>query len=372
MNNIILIFPDFNLSYSPTTLNLFNFFKNKGIDISVVSIEPKSEKFKKIDDNKIYYVKRISLFEKLLVSLKYFLLFFFSKELKYGRYRYKRQYNLFKFINENKLIKDNSIIITVDADTYCFFRRNYTHNKIIFLSLEIVENDNLISFIQENPPYFSIFQSEIRYKYYFSNNNKENKWFLLPNSPCYFDFYKMKNTYRKGYVYSGAAIDEFGFKSIIQLSLEKLSQPLIIKSYNVNEGKINFKYNQNNIILKNEYLNEFELINFLNSCRIGFCLYDSKFPSIRKFNYRTAPSGKLYTYIMAGLPIICTNQEAFNFIVEQKCGVMIDEISTENLLNAIKEIEENYDYYVENCYKVSKDYDFNKYSELIFNYTYLV
>jgi glycosyltransferase involved in cell wall biosynthesis len=59
--------------------------------------------------------------------------------------------------------------------------------------------------------------------------------------------------------------------------------------------------------------------------------------------------------ISAGLPVIVSEHVALHdFVQKYGCGVVIDSLSPENVLKAIKEIESSYSYYVDNCFSSSR------------------
>ena len=55
-----------------------------------------------------------------------------------------------------------------------------------------------------------------------------------------------------------------------------------------------------------------EYIKYVSNFRIGFCFYDWNLIK-NDFNYQTAPSGKLFVYLSAGLPVIVCNIPGFKF-----------------------------------------------------------
>ena len=74
----------------------------------------------------------------------------------------------------------------------------------------------------------------------------------------------------------------------------------------------------------------------------------------------SAPSGKMFKYMAAGVPVVCSNISGFQFVKEFNCGILIDSLDEDTIENAVLTIRENYDLYVENTIKAAKFFDFKK------------
>jgi glycosyltransferase involved in cell wall biosynthesis len=81
---------------------------------------------------------------------------------------------------------------------------------------------------------------------------------------------------------------------------------------------------------------------------------------IDTFNYHSAPSGKLFKYLAAGVPVIGIDIPGFGIIKEFNCGVLIKSLDPLTIKTAIEKIESNFDYYSFNCLRVAKEYSFDK------------
>lgn len=163
----------------------------------------------------------------------------------------------------------------------------------------------------------------------------------------------------------GTVVKEFGITSCFEFikahpeyrltckgAVEKKTAAMISRDYSdlISSGKV---------VMNDQYLSSDQFIQFISRFRIGFCFYD--WDLIRKnFNYATAPSGKLFVYLAAGVPVIASNIPGFAFIREQKAGVLVDDYSVESIYNAILEIEKSYDTYAANAYKVFEENCFDR------------
>lgn len=356
---IAIIFPDANLPYSPTTLGIFRKLKEK-FNVDLYAIHPVQANIPIIQEEGLIYVKKVGLILKLIYSFQYVLLSTLRLIPKLGRYRFKRQQNIYQKLKPN--LKNYDILIAVDADTY--WRYASTHPCCIFLSLEIIEDDVLVNYLRKNAPKACIIQSNIRYEYYFPN--RETPLLLLPNSPSFQEYDKHSIGVKKGLIYSGAAIDYFGFKYCLAFLAKYSEYTLTVKGSidAKNESLIENEYKElikkNQLIIESRYLPSDELVPYTNKFRIGFCFYDYHIPFVNTFNYQTAPSGKLFTYLAAGVPVICSNQIGLRFVEEQHCGVCINDFEPDTIKAAIDSIESNYDAYVANTYKVFEANSFDK------------
>ena len=108
------------------------------------------------------------------------------------------------------------------------------------------------------------------------------------------------------------------------------------------------------------YLEMDALVEFLKAFRIGFCFYDTRFDFYDRFNYHTAPSGKMFTYFASGVPVICNNLPGLRVVEEFGAGVLIEDLDAGSILSAIQKIEANYDYYAQNCLKAAAHFSFEE------------
>ena len=118
---------------------------------------------------------------------------------------------------------------------------------------------------------------------------------------------------------------------------------------------------ENRLRINKKYLENDEVVTFLSNYEIGFCFYNFDVPVIRDnyFNYASAPSGKMFKYIAAGVPVVASNILGFKFVNEFQCGVLVDSLDTEEIRNAIMKVRSNYNFYVQNSIKAAKFYSFD-------------
>ena len=113
------------------------------------------------------------------------------------------------------------------------------------------------------------------------------------------------------------------------------------------------------IRIDQDYLSASSFLDYLSHFRFGFCFYSWEIINA-SFNYATAPSGKLFMTLAAGVPVIACNIPAFKFVEEYGAGILIDDYKPETIYNAMKKIEENYDQHHLACYEAARYFSFDK------------
>src|SRR5690606_7552230 len=103
--------------------------------------------------------------------------------------------------------------------------------------------------------------------------------------------------------FCGSAMPGFGLYNCIEFIADYPEYSLTVKGSippvvrNVIENHFQNLLESGRLILDDRYLEEKELTKYVSGFRIGFVFYDFyRFEYINKFNYHTAPSGKLFQY----------------------------------------------------------------------------
>jgi glycosyltransferase involved in cell wall biosynthesis len=78
------------------------------------------------------------------------------------------------------------------------------------------------------------------------------------------------------------------------------------------------------------------------------------------FNYLSSPSGKLFNYYAAGVPVIGTDVLGLSSVHEFNTGILIKELSVGYILAAIKRIINNYEELSRNCIRAARHFDFGE------------
>lgn len=351
---IYIISADEIILYQPTILNLYDYFLND-FEPEIITFEPDFLGKSKDTCRNIKYIKYKNFKSKFLRVIELptnAILKRISKVIPLFKYRLQlvRYYKEQLLYNSIKNIQ-NQIILAVDPMPLYVAQK--TNNKISFLSLEIIPNDKYLNKIDISKINFAIVQNVERFNYLFPN--QKPTVFYVQNSPL--SSAKVTNkAERKNLIWAGTIAKEFGVLNCIEFVKKYQQFKLVLKGASALNTKEYIEKKYSDIIKKGiikintEYLKANDFIKFIATHKIGFCFYDWKLIQ-SNFNYQTAPSGKLFMYLAAGVPVIACNIIGFKFIEESEAGVLINDYKAETILEAIEKIEANYEAYSANAYK---------------------
>ena len=361
---ILILFNGEHLAYSPTVIQLYDEL-SKQYDVTITAEFPHRFDKQKPSNRKVIYHRLYHVRTRYL----YFILFqfeaFLKKEAKYfkdNKISYKQYYFRYKFIKN--IIRKHSYkaIISVDISNLLFC--SIMKLKTDFLSLELCADEKYLPLIDSNYIRSVIIQTWERYEYLFQD--KKLKTFFVQNAPDYIETDINHN--RKGTVYSGTACDEFGFYHCLNFLNRYPAEKLTVQGAVMKPDKNRIENEYKNLIkeerllINKKYLENSEVVPFLSDFEIGFCFYnfDSLVIKNNYFNYATAPSGKMFKYLAAGVPVVGINIIGFNFVKEFHCGILVNDLLPETIKKAIDTIRANYQFYVDNSIKAAKHFSFGK------------
>lgn len=366
---VIIFFPNHHLAYSPTTINLYHSLKEE-FDVKIIAPYPSQFNNQELPFvNVEYFVDRApSVWMKVKA-----LLFAGAKNIANRLFfresgpLYSIQKALLKYdhiFREAALKYSDHYIIAVDI---LFFKIATKHfKKVNFVSLEL--NDDVIPLLRSIQPdriQSVIIQTDDRYEYLFGN--KPLRKFLIQNSvvfePNKIGRGKQPNTV----IFNGTASGAFGFFYFLEF-LKKYGNMYtgIVKGTILPHIRevINRDYlsliQESKLIIDDAYTETKDLISYVSQYEIGLCIYDIEAIHHNKFNYITAPSGKMFTYFASGVPIVGSDVPGLKIIDTYKAGHLIQHYSPEDILNAIEVIQRDYSQYKENCIKVASEFSFEK------------
>jgi glycosyltransferase involved in cell wall biosynthesis len=359
MKKILIVFPDFFLPYSPTTLNIYEALRPY-FDVTIMTFEPDARfSTQRITDKKVVYLKRNKLrFGKLLIQK-------IIQTIKVSFRLSKKDVtpiplNAGTLAHEIK--KFDGEIIAVDF--FALWCVQQAGKKAHLVSLEIYDNDFYRDKCKMETIRSVIIQSEARYKRIFGETKLLT--FYVQNSPIYIDMDLNPGRQKNELLFCGSAMPGFGIFTCLEFISDFPEYTLTIKGAVPVKTRESIEENYSNLlrekrlIINDDYLSPAELNKFVSGFRIGFVFYDYfRFEHINTFNYKTAPSGKLFQYYNAGIPVIANSIPGMSTIKEHKAGVMIDTMGSVAIKKAIDEIEEEYETYARNAKRLSKSLDFN-------------
>jgi len=263
------------------------------------------------------------------------------------------------------------------VDTFSLWCVQQGGRSAHLLSLEIREPDPYFDNCDHSQIESVITQTEERYRRVF-NGLIRPPYSLLPNSPAFLDFspsYHEREKHRL--VFCGSAIAEFGVFGCIDFISDYPQYTLTIKGAvpeNTREGINRYYYHllrDNRLIIDDSYADQVELTKFISEFWVGLAFYDFyRFPFFRGFNYYTAPSGKLYQYFNAGVPVIGNQLSGFKIIEESNVGRLIPYLSSLQIKRALDDIEANYYDMAIRAKQLSREFDSNVFLDRFIN-TYI-
>jgi len=372
--NILIVFTDSHLPYSPTVLNIFNGLRKKGHSVKMITLNPPDYYAQdKIEDNDIIYISEKNPLLKRV--LKKILIKFYKKS---SPLRIKKELFTAKadvFVKEIKKHKADTIIAIDFFSLWCVQQTKQTANLV---SLEIYEGDVYYQNSNLSMIDLVIIQSVERYNHLFPPDLKIPS-FIYPNSPVYNDF-DPKDIVRDEthLIFCGSAVPDFGIISILDFLLDYHEFKLTIKGpmpKGVKESIKNFYQvlvDEKRLFINEEYMDADVLTKFVARFRIGFVFYDFyRYDHLRTFNYYTAPSGKLFQYLNSGVPVITNKIAGFKFIEDNNAGRLIPYLSSLQIKSAIDSINQNYDELIKNSKMLSKKFDNNIFTDSLIDNFFL-
>lgn len=360
---IAIVSSDDIIIYQPSILNLYDFLKDS-FDISIISFEPKYLGNKKDNERDINYLQVPPLSGKIrrITDLGINrILKTVDKNIFRISYRSSFVRKLKQRILADALKKtDHDIFIAVDPMP--LYTVQQVKGKAHFFSLEIIPGDPYLKKADRSLISSVIIQSEIRYRYLFDKT--ELPVFYIQNAPFCKNKVLNENA-RSGLIWAGTIVKDFGVLSCFDFLRTYPEQRFYFRggivpdTKNIIEKKYGDLLDSQQAILDSSYLPAEEYIKFLSGFRIGFCFYDLDLIK-SNFNYETAPSGKVFMYLAAGLPVIAVRISGFGFIEETRSGVLIDDYAPVTIQRAIQTIEDHYNEFSANSYRAFEMYCFDK------------
>jgi len=237
-------------------------------------------------------------------------------------------------------------------------------SRVHYLSLEIIK-DNIYSVICHDNLASVVIQTKERYEYLFGT--RQFKTFFIQNAPVQSVPCISRHLSKPiKLIFLGNLIPLHGLYHAIEALLNSDRYVLNLKGRikKRDHFKIKHQYkeliNNGKLIIDTEYIAQELLIDYLASFDIGLCLYDLKILSKHDFNYYSIPSGKMFNYFAAGLPVITSDILGTNPVRQFNAGVMISDLSADNINSAVDMIINQYTLFSENSYQAADHYNFIK------------
>lgn len=361
MRRILIVFTYENLAYSPTTLNLYDHL-SKQFYISILSL--KQDRFceRELGGRNITFVE-IPPIPKFIgrcitnkITLKFAKLFRIEYSIKWVK-RWINACYLLKAARKQKCEE----AIGIDFDGMWIVQRAFDQGHMV--SLEIYEDDPFRKHVKLSSIKSVMIQTEERYNFLFPADGPRS--FFVQNAPV-FSGSRGDVPKRKGLIFCGTAVPEFGIFKCVEfidkypdytLTIQGAVPNKVLQKITKHFAKI---LSERRLQLSSDYIERENLSGYLERFEIGFCIYDSDYPGMNTFNYRTAPSGKLFAYYAAGIPVIGSDIPGLRSVSDFGAGVLMKEFTPKAIRYAIDVIVANYDTMSSNAYHAAKVFSFDR------------
>ena len=345
LSEVLIVFPEEYLSYAPTIKNLSKCLYADGYKVTIVCFS--SNKFSQCAiEAKVDYINISAIPNRLRHRgfVKYVILLFHLNKYRNNRYR---------------------AVIGVDGAGYLAAKSFFPY--VVMLSLEL-SDVKLLSKCNKIGIDRLLIQSHRRAQYIIQENDVPVG--IIHNSPFYLENLNLSesiNELRKNkLVYFGSINKIFGVEEAIE-SLYYLDDIYTLELHGIVDskyvGELEKRYSS---LIKNhrlnmscEYIEEEKIIDFLLKYGIGLCTYTSDLVK-SSFDFESCPSGKLYNYYNAGIPVVGTDILGLSSVRSGQAGILLANPSGKSIAEAIKQIGENYEFYSKNARKNAKKYDFKE------------
>ncbi|MDQ2747665.1 MAG: hypothetical protein M3T96_10440 [Acidobacteriota bacterium] len=367
---VTILFSGAHLAYSPTVIGLYDLLAEK-FDVGIIAESPEAHHFERLNDRRVVYRNKLTNKNRLRLARRIhdWRSIFDSDIAALQRMKFDTDV-IEDFIIVRKLLaaESSDFIVAVDFENLLFAQ--ILKKRVEFLSLEIVPNDKFYNQCDFENVNSVIIQTKERYAHLFGE--RRFKTFFVQNAPVYVESAAPKE--RRNLVYCGTAWAAFGFYRCLEFLRTFPEYVLHVKGALplADEARIKAEYQDltadGRLVFDREYLDDARVVDYLRQFRAGFCFYDFTLEPIDNFNYRSAPSGKMFKYMAAGVPVIGQEILGMQPVKEFDGGVLIKDLQPLTIKNAVAKIEANFDYYSRNCRHAAAHYSFDKTAQPLIDY----
>ena len=360
---ITILFYGAHLSYSPTIIGLYDRLE-KHFDVSVVAESPAEFDNQPLTNRRVVYKPRLPGKKQLkLLSAVYSLRAAFDGEIaQLKRMGLKAHVTRdFLFVREFLASEKPDILLAVDFQNLLYAQ--VLGKRAQFISLEIPAEDEFYGHCDFENINSVVIQTRERYEHLFAG--REFKTFFVQNAPVYAAPPAPEQN-RRNLIYCGTAFDQFGFYHCLEFLRAYPEHVMHVKGalLEADRKKVETEYADllagGQLVFDSEYLDDPAVVDYLRRFRAGFCFYNFALPQIDTFNYYSAPSGKMFKYMAAGVPVIGQDILGLQPVKEFDCGVLIKDLEPASIKKAVDEVEADFERFSRNCLQAAAHYSFDK------------
>lgn len=360
--SVLIVFSDDWLAYSPTVINLYDTL-SVDFDVKIVAFEPILYSRQKLEDRNVDYIlvpEKLKRVRDKLVGHLSPVAHTFKSAHGLARIGADRWLDALFLLERIRKIRADHIIA---VDFLSLWAVQKVFGKGHLLSLEIIQDDVFYRRVDRGRIQSVIIQTEERYRYLFPDGGPLR--FIVQNAPIYMPL-EPESAKRKGLVFCGTAMRGFGIDRCLDYVAAYPESTLTIRGAVSDDERVRIlgKYGDlvstGRLFLSNSYVDERDIAKYLSQFYIGFSLYDTSLPQFNVFNYLTIPSGKLFNYFAAGVPVIGSNLPGLSPVVEFDAGILVNDLSPMAIHEAVEMIDRDYEHFSANCLKAAGHYSFDK------------
>lgn len=345
---VAIVFPYPNIAYSPSVVNLYDALCDD-FEVHILTFTPSDFSSQRLEGRQVRYVG-IPLWMRRIVG-------------KIGEILNFNLYHRLLLCLLARAGRGQSFDEAIGVDFSGLWVAARLSRNIHLLSLELLDRDPFRNATPLRRIHSVIIQSEERYRYLFPKTDL--KRFLIQNAPVYRPL-PPQVPRRNSLVFCGTAIVQFGIFRCLDFIAAEPQLMLTIQGAVPAPVRtaIQERYpkllRDERLKINDLYIEREQLSEYLSQFYIGFCCYDLTVPGMNTFNYLSAPSGKLFAYYAAGVPVIASNISGLRSVEEFEAGVLIDEFTPTALRGAVARIERDHARMRENCFKAAAHFSFDK------------
>lgn len=349
---ILILFPDEWLSHSPTILNLARSLEEV-CAVKVITFDDGTFDNESLEGGPYSFIRINRALARLLLRRVRFM------------YGLIKSMLLLKAVRDFRRWNEPAQVIAVDSIGLWVAQRVF--GRAHFLSLE-TKKDFFMRWCNRENILSLVIQSEERARFLFGDTRPRT--FFIQNAPA-LPRDRLHTVEEKPFdgrlIFLGNIVPEHGIFSCLDAVEEMAGEgiTLTIKGVlyrNRVKQRILRRYGHllkaGKVTLDQTYVEQDRIIDFLGRFSIGFCLYDFRILSKKDFNYLSSPSGKVFNYYAAGVPVIGTDVPGLFSVKDFNAGVLLPEPSIPGIKRAIRDISGRFDFYRTRCLEAARHFDF--------------
>jgi hypothetical protein len=342
--DVLIIFPNDWAAYSPTLLNLVRMLSEE-VSVRVVALRSRFD-VSALDETRFVFAPLRPSLIKLL-----------------GRLGLQRIAALV-LIMWRARSENPGVIIGVDSAgglvAQWLWRKPY-----FFVSLE-VERGLLFRLIRLRRIAAMAIQTRERLEYLFGGTPPEIRTVLVHNAPILTSPAAAKpappGTARC--VFLGSALPEHAIMESIRalraggqwsLTVKGMMPPEVHDAVRLEFADL---MEAGRLVLDAGYVEQRDIVDYLSRFDIGLCLYNFQHIARDDFNYLSCPSGKLFNYFGAGLPVVGTDMLGLRPVSENDAGVLVKGLAPSTIDAAVQAVMSDYDRFSKGSARAAARYDF--------------